>query len=75
MIVCVCKRARETDIAQAIAEGASSVDDVGAACGAGTCCGSCRDHIHQMLDDAGVGCGSTGDACPDCPGRRLPMAS
>ena len=75
MIVCICKRARQADIAGAIEDGASTLQDVADSCGgAGTGCGRCREYIHDMLEDAGVGCDSTGASCPDCPGRVLSLA-
>ncbi len=74
MIVCCCRAVSDRAIARAIDQGASTVDEVSAATGAGTRCGSCRPQIHDMLDAAGVGCGPCGNACPDCP-RALPLAS
>ena len=32
-------------------EGAETVDAVGAACGAGTDCGSCRDAIDELIEE------------------------
>lgn len=74
MIVCICKQVRHHEVDRAIDAGARSVDEIGALCGAGTGCGRCRDYLHDRLDEAGVGCGSTGRACSDCPGRSLPLA-
>ncbi|HTM23256.1 MAG TPA: (2Fe-2S)-binding protein [Kofleriaceae bacterium] len=74
MIICSCKRVSHRVVESVIDQGASTVEQVGAACGAGTGCGACREQVHDMLDDAGVGCGATGRACPDCP-RALSLAS
>jgi bacterioferritin-associated ferredoxin len=74
VIVCSCKAVSHRVIENAIDQGASTVDQVGSACGAGTKCGACREQIHDMLDAAGVGCGPCGRACADCP-RALPLAS
>jgi len=70
MIVCSCRAVSDRVIGKAIDQGASTVDEVSAATGAGTKCGSCRGHIHDILDDAGVGCGPCGRACADCPRVR-----
>lgn len=66
MIVCLCKVATDRDIADAIQDGASTVDEVGDRCGAGTGCGSCREFIHGMIDEGGSDCGG----CEDCPQDR-----
>ncbi len=47
--VCACMRVGAKVIEKAIAAGAGTVDAVGAACGAGTNCGSCRPEIAQMI--------------------------
>jgi bacterioferritin-associated ferredoxin len=76
MIVCICKRTRSEEIEQAIDRGASSVNEVSMACGgAGTGCGRCRPYIHDRLEQRGVGCESSGKACPDCPSREQPLAA
>lgn len=51
MIVCVCKGVRCTKIRALIEEGATSLDAIGAACGAGTDCGSCRCTIEDMIEE------------------------
>ncbi|MDP2213452.1 nitrate reductase [Phenylobacterium sp.] len=48
-LVCACRGVRRPRIEAAIAQGASSLDAVGAATGAGTQCGSCRPEIARML--------------------------
>lgn len=50
MIVCCCKAVSSERIAALIAEGVSSVEAIGAICGAGTDCGSCRDQIEEMVE-------------------------
>jgi len=42
MIVCLCRAPPEHVVRVAIAEGAFTVEDVGAVCRAGTACGACR---------------------------------
>ena len=65
MIVCVCHGVPCTKIRSVIREGASSVDAVGEACGAGTDCGSCREMIDELIEEA---------APAEARGRsRLPM--
>lgn len=51
MIVCCCKAVSCEKIAALIAGGADSVAAIGALCGAGTDCGSCRDQIEEMIED------------------------
>ena len=48
-IVCACFRVGERAIAAAAAEGASSLEALGEATGAGTNCGSCRPEIARLL--------------------------
>lgn len=59
MIVCLCHAVRDRDLDAAIAEGASTVEEVGRACGAGTGCGACIPDVEDRLAQ-GTGCG-------DCP--------
>ena len=49
MYVCICEAVPDTVIRSCIAGGARTVEDVGDACGAGTGCGSCHDHIDVFL--------------------------
>jgi bacterioferritin-associated ferredoxin len=49
MIVCHCEVVSDRHIRDAVACGASSIDDVGRRCGAGTHCGSCRPTIGALL--------------------------
>ena len=50
MYVCICAGGGpDTEIRSCIARGARTVEDVGDACGAGTGCGSCHDHIDVFL--------------------------
>ena len=44
------KNVTEEQIKEAIANGATTVDEVGEATGAGTGCGSCKDAIAELLD-------------------------
>jgi bacterioferritin-associated ferredoxin len=49
MYVCICKAVSQGTVSQAIAKGATTIDAVGAATGAGTDCGSCRKSIAREL--------------------------
>jgi bacterioferritin-associated ferredoxin len=49
VIVCHCEVATDRHVREAITCGASTVDDIGDACGAGTNCGSCRPTIKALL--------------------------
>jgi assimilatory nitrate reductase catalytic subunit len=55
MIVCLCRALPEHAIRAAIADGAFSVEDVGAVCRAGTACGACRPTLERMIEEAGAG--------------------
>ena len=50
MFVCLCKAVCDKRVRDAIDRGASSVDAVGFACGAGTDCGSCHDTIAALIE-------------------------
>ena len=50
MFVCICARVRECEIRSAVRAGAASEDAVGEACGAGSSCGTCLDHIGEIID-------------------------
>lgn len=60
MIVCLCHAVRDRELDAAIAEGASTVEEVGRACGAGTGCGSCIPDVEDRL-------AQHAHACGDCP--------
>jgi len=51
MYTCICERVRECDVRSAIRRGARTEESVGAACGAGTGCGTCLDRICEMIDE------------------------
>jgi bacterioferritin-associated ferredoxin len=50
MYVCICFAVPETELAEVIAAGARTEEEVGDACGAGTGCGNCLDRICDRLD-------------------------
>jgi len=49
MFVCICAAVPDTEIRSCVADGASTVEEVGDACGAGTGCGSCHDRLEAFL--------------------------
>jgi bacterioferritin-associated ferredoxin len=49
MIVCHCNGVSDRTIRKLVREGASTVREVGAACGAGTCCGGCSGSVRQIV--------------------------
>ncbi len=49
MYVCICKNVTDTQVRAAIEDGARSVQDVGRATRAGTCCGACHDEIDDLI--------------------------
>ncbi len=50
-MVCLCYGVPERRVRREIDRGATSVEAVGEACRAGTCCGVCRDTIEELLDE------------------------
>ncbi len=55
MIVCFCRGLSESDLRRVVASGAWTVEDVSAACGAGTDCGACRDVVEDVVIEASDG--------------------
>ncbi|MGH3680073.1 MAG: (2Fe-2S)-binding protein [Natronosporangium sp.] len=51
MYVCICARVRECELRSAIRAGARTKDAVGAACGAGTGCGTCLGRVGDLIID------------------------
>mgnify|MGYP006144197333 CR=1 FL=1 len=49
MIVCHCEEVTQRTIKHAISDGAASVSQVSAACGAGRNCGGCVEAIEALL--------------------------
>jgi bacterioferritin-associated ferredoxin len=49
MIVCQCKGVSDAAVRRAVREGASTVEEVGWACKAGTDCGGCHPTIVQII--------------------------
>ena len=49
MYVCICHAVTETELAEVIADGARTEEEVGEACSAGTGCGNCLERICDRL--------------------------
>ncbi|MGH3794326.1 MAG: (2Fe-2S)-binding protein [Pseudonocardiaceae bacterium] len=49
MYVCICAAVTEAQVRRCIAEGATTIEDVGDGCAAGTGCGSCVERIAALL--------------------------
>lgn len=84
MFVCLCRGVSDRAVQDVIDQGARTVAEVGAGCGAGTDCGSCHETIARMIAEA------TGEvpaprpsrlpsprarACAGCPGEPHGVAS
>src|SRR4029078_1441034 len=52
MLVCICKGLSEGAIQGVVESGATTVSQVGDACGAGTDCGTCQGAIEQLITEA-----------------------
>jgi bacterioferritin-associated ferredoxin len=52
MIVCVCHRVSDRDIARAVHEGCSTFEELQDELRCGTNCGRCRDCAESAFDDA-----------------------
>jgi len=50
VIVCCCHGVSDRDLERVIAEGASTVEEIGQRCGAGTDCGTCLGELRERLE-------------------------
>jgi len=81
MYVCVCLAVSQSEVEDAIANGASCRESVTRACGAGADCGACHGMIRQMIEDRSDALGSStaagdsvGDAAQPSPLVRIRAA-
>jgi bacterioferritin-associated ferredoxin len=51
VIVCLCRGVCDRRVREVIREGASTVEEVGKRCGAGTDCGSCCDMVADLIEE------------------------
>jgi len=49
MLVCLCRGISDREVREVVARGATTLREVGKACGAGIDCGSCRDLIRTLI--------------------------
>ena len=50
MFLCICKSISDTQIREAVDQGARTIGDISARFGVGVECGKCLDDIRQLLD-------------------------
>ena len=53
-LVCLCNGVSERKVVKAIAHGATSIEEIGRACRAGTTCHGCHDTLEDLLDEQRV---------------------
>ena len=63
MYACICSAVTVEQVTAAIDAGADSIDAVGERTTAGTTCGSCHDHLEDLIE-----------SCGGCPLARLAVA-
>jgi bacterioferritin-associated ferredoxin len=51
MYVCLCKAVTDTQIREAVEEGAVHVSHLADRCGLGTGCGRCQDMAQELIDE------------------------
>lgn len=60
MIICVCNRVSDRDIARAVADGCETFDELQFETGVGTCCGCCHDCARQTFEQH-AGCATAAE--------------
>ena len=50
MFLCICKSISDTQIREAVGQGARTIGDISARFGVGVECGKCLDDVRQFLD-------------------------
>ena len=51
MFVCICAAVSEVQVHACITAGARTAEEIGDRCHAGIGCGSCRDHLDDLIDE------------------------
>lgn len=51
MYVCLCNAVTDTELVEAFEAGMDDIDEVGVMLGAGSCCGTCRVFVEELLND------------------------
>jgi bacterioferritin-associated ferredoxin len=54
MYACICRAVTVDEVTKAIDAGAATIEAVGAVTAAGTTCGSCHDHLDEILERCGA---------------------
>ena len=72
MFVCLCRVVSHRQVESAVDKGATTVEQVGKQCGAGTGCGACHEQIQDIIDDCESACSSS---CGDCSMGQMPVPS
>lgn len=75
MYLCICKPVSDTQIRQAIVQGARTVGDVSVRLGVGTECGQCLDSIRDLLDAVLTEPASGGSPRPEPPPVKISRTS
>jgi len=52
MIVCLCRGVTGRHVEKVVAKGATTVQEVSRACGAGSDCGACHHMLAALIEDA-----------------------
>ena len=69
MMVCLCHGVTERRVRREIEQGATTIEELAAGCGAGACCYGCHPTLDALLEE------SNGDVVAVAvPGRRLSLA-
>ncbi|GAB4041996.1 MAG: hypothetical protein Fur0014_13820 [Rubrivivax sp.] len=72
MIICICRRVSDRDIARAAREGCASFDELQFELAVATCCGKCRDCARQAFEQHAAQASTTWQRAdgraPDGPG-------
>jgi bacterioferritin-associated ferredoxin len=55
MYVCVCAAVTEVQVHACIDAGATTIEQIGQRCQAGTGCGSCLDRLRCMIEESSLG--------------------
>jgi bacterioferritin-associated ferredoxin len=71
MYVCVCLAVTESEVENAIQNGATTREAVTRACGAGGDCGACHGMIRTMIEDYLDDWGAQAERCPVVAADRL----
>jgi bacterioferritin-associated ferredoxin len=56
LFACICNAVTDDQVLSAIDLGAATVEAVGDATRAGTCCGGCRDHLEDLIAERCLAC-------------------